>query len=145
MSQHFEIVFSVFLRDDTPADVLAELQWHLGLSTEQPEHLAIDYGEPLLRPSAPSYLPGGESVKLERQHRYTSPSGEHYAWGLYARLFWLDDQWADVWWQVAEWLAPWVEDEGYAGSYREEYEDTPVILLIRNGEAHLREFKREEH
>lgn len=144
MSQHFEIVFSVFLRDDIPADMLAELRWHLGLSTGQPEQLAIDYGEPTLRPNTPSYLPGGESVQLERQHRGTSPSGEHYAWGLYARLFWLDDQWADVWWQVAEWLAPWAEDEGYAGFYREEFEDTPAILLIRNGEVHLHRLKREE-
>src|SRR5690242_4942006 len=124
MSGHFEIVFSVFLRDDTPAAVLDELRWQLGLARERPGQLVIDYDEPQLRPAASSYLPGGETANLERQYRYTAPTGEHYAWGLHVRLFWLDDTWAEVWLQVAEWLAPWAEDDGYAGFFREEADET---------------------
>ncbi|GIH13079.1 hypothetical protein [Rugosimonospora africana] len=88
MSGHFEVVFSVFLRDDTPAEVLAELRWHLGLSPERSPRLTIDDDEPLLSPGTPSYLPGGETATLNRQYRYTSSGGDHYAWGLHARVYW---------------------------------------------------------
>jgi hypothetical protein len=142
VSAHYEVVFSVFLRDDTPADVLAELRWHLGLSPERPPRLAIDRELPLLAPGSPSRLPGGEGASLDRRHRYPSSAVEHYAWSLYARLYWLDDLWAHYWGRVAELLAPWADEDGYAGFFREEFDQTRTFLLFRDGAFHLGESGR---
>jgi hypothetical protein len=139
VSLHYEVVFSLFLRDDLPADVLNELRWHLGLSSERPTRPVIDYEGPQLRPAATSYLPGGETASLQRQYRHSANGTDHYAWGLHVRLFWLDDQWAEVWWQVAAWLAAWADEDGYAGFFREEAEATPTLLVVRGGEPELRE------
>src|SRR6266487_575630 len=111
MSFHYEVVFSLFLRDDIPSGVLDELRWHLGLSTQQPDACAIDYDWPQMRPDERSYLPGGEVAVLRRQYRYSQSGVQHHAWGLYARLFWLDDRWAEAWWQVAAWLAPYADGD----------------------------------
>ncbi|MGX1542965.1 hypothetical protein [Streptomyces adustus] len=60
MSDHFEAVFSCFLRDDTPASVLLALRWHLGLDDEEPEDLDPENSPyPLLVPNNNSRLPGG--------------------------------------------------------------------------------------
>jgi hypothetical protein len=140
MSSHYEMVFSLFLRDDTPGDVLDELRWHLGLSEQRPTISALHTDYPLMRPGD-SYLPGGDVTVLQRQYRYDEmPGVKHYAWGLYARLFWLDDHWAQASWQIANWLAPYVEEDGYAGFFREETDERPTLLVIHGGEAHLRNF-----
>lgn len=144
MSLHYEVVFSLFLRVDTPDEVLAELRWHLGLCTQRPGLWALGYETPVLAPGESSRLAGGESAALSLQYRSGvagSPqtSTEEHAWGLHARLFWLDDQWAEVWWQVVTWLSPYACD-GYAGFYREQDEEQPTSLLIRDGVSYLCEF-----
>jgi hypothetical protein len=139
MSFHYEVVFATFLRDDTPPEVLDELRYHLGFTEDRPQHLAIDYDFPVLQPDEDSYLPGGDHVALRRQYRGRDDKGEHHAWGLHVRLYWLDDQWAEIWWQVVMWLAPHVEDDGYAGHFREQYDEGLTSLIILAGEPHLRE------
>lgn len=44
MSDHYELVFSTFLHDDTPASVLAALRWHMGMddNVKNPEGLDPD-------------------------------------------------------------------------------------------------------
>lgn len=69
MSDHYEVVFSCFLRDDTPESVMAALRWHLGMDAEFPENLDDDEGQlyPLLGPdNHNSSLPGGDVVSLRR-------------------------------------------------------------------------------
>ncbi|WP_394615259.1 hypothetical protein JNUCC0626_36465 [Lentzea sp. JNUCC 0626] len=139
MSLHFEVVYSFFLRDDTPPETLDELRYHLGLSEIRPPNLVVDYDHPVLEPVAESYLPGGEHVALRRQSRGRNRDGEIYAWGLYARLYWVDDQWAEVWWQVAQWLAPYAADDGYGGFYREEQDERPTPFMVSNGELRMDE------
>ncbi|MDT7782948.1 MAG: hypothetical protein QOF58_1367 [Pseudonocardiales bacterium] len=139
MSSHYEVVFSTFLRDDTPPAVLDELRYHLGVTEQRPHNLVIDYDFPVLRPDTDSYLPGGDHVALRRQLRGHHANGEHHAWGLHARLYWLDDQWAEIWWQVVSLLAPHVEDDGYAGHFREEYDERATSLIILGGAPHLSE------
>ncbi|MCG8921546.1 hypothetical protein [Lentzea sp. CC55] len=139
MSFHYEVVFSLFLRENTPAEVLDELRYHLGLAPEPPRNPVLDYDFPVLRPNPDSYLPGGEHAALREQLRGFNDEGDLHAWGLHARLFWLDDQWAEVWWQVVQWLAPHVEDNGYAGFVREEADERPAVLTFHNGEFRLDE------
>jgi hypothetical protein len=143
VSSHYEVVFSLFLRDDTPSVVLDELRWHLGLLTQRPEVCAIEDDWPQLRPNERTYLPGGEVALLQRQYRYSRAGVEHHAWGLYTRQFWLDDHWAAAWWRAAAWLAPHADGDGYAGFFREEGDERPTLLLIRGGEPYLCGFGEE--
>lgn len=136
MSFHYEVTFSLFLRDDTPVEVLDELRWHLGQSSERPEICVVDYDGPVLLPAESSPLAGGEVATLQRQYRFTQNGAEHFSWGVHARLYWLDDHWAEVWWQVATWLAPYADD-GYAGFFREENDEQPTLLLMRSGEPYF--------
>lgn len=140
MGQHFEIVFSLFIRDDAPADILAELRWHLGLSAQRPATLIVDYDEPQLIPDIESnWMPGIETATFTRQHVHTKGDVEHHAWGLYVRVMWGDDRWSEVWWQFATLLAKWAADDGYAGFYRELDDHDPRALVIRNGELEIGE------
>jgi hypothetical protein len=69
MSGHYEVVFSLFLRAETPKAVLDELHWHLGLSSERPDSLVIGTCASELTPNRDSYLPGGCVAILKRQSR----------------------------------------------------------------------------
>ena len=130
MSSHYEVIYSLFLKDDTPDHILAELRWHLGLSPEKPSNLIIDYETPQLAVQTESYLPGDEIAVLKHQNR-TSHSR---AWGLHCRAFWKDDGWAELWWQFAELLAAWADNDGYIGSWREaDHDETPTALVSRGG------------
>jgi hypothetical protein len=137
MSQHYEVVFSMFLRDDTPAGVLDELRWHLGLSAQRPDSCVIAYDVPQMCPAGGNLLPGGEAARLRRQLRYSRAGAAHYAWGLYARLLWPDGQWAEIWQRVAVWLSAHAAQDGYAGFFREEHDERPTLLLVRGGEPYL--------
>ncbi|WP_199444520.1 hypothetical protein [Umezawaea beigongshangensis] len=142
MSQHYEIVFSLFLRDDTPGDVLDELRWHLGADQPAPRAPVVP-GGPHLRPDPGSFLPGGDSASLRRQYRFTRGDQDWHAWGLSARVLWSDDTWAEVWWQFAQWLAPFADEDGYAGFFREETDENPTLLLVRRGEPLLGTFSED--
>jgi hypothetical protein len=133
----YEVTFSLFLRDDTPARVLDELHWHLGLSDQRPDTCVVGYDTPEMFPHEQTYLPGKEVAVLRRQFRYGQGETAHYAWGLHARLFWGDDQLAEVWWQLVGWLAAYADEDGYAGSFREELGEQPTLLLIRGGKPHV--------
>jgi hypothetical protein len=135
VSFHYEIVFALDLRDGTPADVLDELRWHLGLPGDLPASTRLPVAYRLLRPSGQTHLPGGESVRLDRYLKFYG----HFAIGLFARLFWLDDIWAESWFDVVEFLSPHVESEGYAGFYREEFDLIPHLLIYRKGMPYLLE------
>jgi hypothetical protein len=63
--------------------------------------------------------------------------------GLYIRLFWLDGHWEHVCHDVAEFLAPYVDNDGYAGFYREEHESFPTVLLIEGGKPHFRKLEEQ--
>jgi len=138
VSLHYEVVFSLFLRDDTPVEVLDELRWHLGVTDEPPAVRALpDVDWPALRPQEETgWLPGADVAELRRQYRTTRLGVDNYAWALHARCCWYDDERDHVWWDMAAWLAPYAAEEGYAGFYREESEDVPTVLLVRGGRAH---------
>lgn len=132
MSAYYEVVFSLFIRDDTADEELGALRWHLGLSEQRPRECTIDTEYPLLRPHDDSRLPGGDVVAFQRQRVYSGR--REYAWGLHTRLYWLDDVWADHWIEVATWLASLADGDGYAGHFREETDEQPGLLfLVRDG------------
>jgi hypothetical protein len=138
VGNHYEVVFSVFIRDDAPDEVLAELRWHLGLSAERPPALVVDYDGPQLRPDLQSsWMPGSETATLTRQHLYNKGGVEHHAWGLYVRVMWGDDQWSEVWWQFAALLAKWAAEDGYAGFFREYFDQHPTAIVFRNGDFEI--------
>lgn len=133
VSLHYEVVFTCFLRDDTPDTVLAALRWHLGLAPERPAELdAEEHSYPLLSPDPDSRLPGGDFVSLRRQSRGFTPGGELHAWGLFSRNLWLDDMMGDLY-TVLDLLAPHVEEPGYSGYFREEFDTEPTVFTFRDG------------
>lgn len=133
VSLHYEVVFTCFLRDDTPDSVLAALRWHLGLALERPAELdAEEHSYPLLSPDPDSRLPGGDFVSLRRQSRGFTHGGELHAWGLFSRNLWLDDMMGDLC-TVLDLLAPHVEEPGYSGYFREEFDTEPIVFTFRDG------------
>ncbi|MEV6242858.1 hypothetical protein [Lentzea sp. NPDC051838] len=78
-------------------------------------------------------------MALRRQYRGHNLQGEHFTWGLHARLYWLDDEWAEIYGQVVMLLAPHVEENGYAGHFREQLDHRLTTLLIVDGEPQLSE------
>lgn len=124
MSDHYEVVFSCFLSDDTPASVLRALRWHMGVEDERPEDLdAEDHPYPSLLPGS-SPLPGGDTLSLRRTVQEFTESGEGYAWELFARLYWVDDLTLHLD-ALLKLIAPHVVYQGYGGHIRDEY-DTDV-------------------
>ncbi len=133
VSSRYEVVFTCFLRDDTPASVLAALRWHLGKARERPTELDGEtHAYPLLEPDADSRLPGGDFASLTRQARFVTGEGEeHHAWGLFTRNYWLDDDMEELV-TVLDLLAPHVEDPGYGGYFREEDEAEPTAFTFHD-------------
>jgi hypothetical protein len=85
MSDHYEVVFACFLRDDTPDDVLDALRWHLGLLADRPASLDPDeHDEQRLLPDPDTRLPGREFVELRRQERGYLGGETIYEWGRHA-------------------------------------------------------------
>jgi hypothetical protein len=131
MSLRYEVVFSCFLVDDTPAEVLDELRWHLGLPDGP---LTTRDGEdacPLLRPDPDSYLPGGEVAFLRRQMRGTRRGHDIHAWGLFTRNGWHDDAIGEMA-IILDLIAPNVVEDGYGGYFREEYDAEPRAFVFRD-------------
>ncbi|MFF2629479.1 hypothetical protein ACFVUN_27415 [Kitasatospora griseola] len=132
MSLHFEVVIACFLRDDMPDTVLNAVRWHLGLIADRPAGLDADeHMCPMLRPDPDSRLPGGDVASLRRQSRDRA-AGNEFSWGLLSRNYWLDDEMGELA-AILDLLAPHVEEPGYGGFFREEFDGKPTILTFRNG------------
>ncbi|KIQ65719.1 hypothetical protein TR51_18255 [Kitasatospora griseola] len=132
MSLHFEVVITCFLRDDTPDTVLNAVRWHLGLIADRPAGLDADeHMCPMLLPDPDSRLPGGDVASLRRQSRDRA-AGAEFGWGLLSRNYWLDDEMGELA-TILDLLAPHVEEPGYGGFFREEFDGKPTVLTFRNG------------
>ncbi|MEU0834048.1 hypothetical protein [Streptomyces sp. NPDC005969] len=133
MSLHYEVVFACLLRDDTPDAVLDALRWHLGLTPERPAGLdGEERTYPLLSPDPDSRLPGGDFASLQRQSWGFTTSGERHVWGLFSRNLWLDDMMGDLD-PIMGLLAPHVEEPGYGGHFREEFDVEPTVFTFHAG------------
>ncbi|SCL48220.1 hypothetical protein [Micromonospora chersina] len=133
MSLHYEVVFSCFLDDETPPDVLDVLRWHLGMRDERPATLdAEDHPYRLLAPDPDSYLPGGDVASLRRQRVGFTATGERFQWGLHSRNYWLDDDLGELV-SILDLIAPHVVEDGYGGHLREEYDTDLVVFEFRDG------------
>ena len=68
MSDHYEVVFACFLREDTPQSVLDALRWYLGLSEKRPDLLDPDvHFEQRLVSDPDTPLAGGDIAELRLQ------------------------------------------------------------------------------
>jgi hypothetical protein len=133
MSDHYEIVISCFLDEDVPESVLEVLRWHLGLCSQRPPHLdeaAAPY--PVLVPDSDSRLPGGEITRLRRQRLCFGPAGHVHGWGLYARGYYLDDDLGEFY-AILDIVAPHVNDHGYGGHIRNEYDEQDLSIVFFTG------------
>lgn len=117
MSVHYEVVFSCFLRADTPAEVLDALRWHLGLLAEQPADLDPTQ-RALLRADPSSHLPGGDVASLQRQAGGAETAPDTQGWGLFSRTLWPGDA-MDQLSTIMELIAPYVASRGYGGHVRD--------------------------
>lgn len=132
MSDHYEVVFSTFLRDDTPVTVLAALRWHMGIDDEAPDDLdPDDHPYPLLLPGQPR-LPGGDIVSLHRTVQEFTSSGTRYEWELFVRIYGVDDLtlYLDA---LLELIAPHVARRGYGGYIRDEYDIEMTTFNFHDG------------
>ncbi len=119
MSVQYEVVFACFLRDETPAETLDALRWHLGLLADRPPNLsAADHPQRLLCPDPASGLPGGDVASLQLQRLTVADDGQARAWGLYSRTLWPDDALSGLA-AVLELIAANVAESGYGGYYRD--------------------------
>lgn len=133
VSLHYEVVFNCFLRRHTPEPVLTALRWHLELDRERPADLDPEiHTFPLLAPDPDSRLPGGDIASLRLQSRGFAAGGELRAWGLLSRNYWLDDDLGELV-TILDLLAPHVEEPGFGGYFREEYDTELTVLTFRNG------------
>ncbi|WP_042369598.1 hypothetical protein [Streptacidiphilus neutrinimicus] len=133
MSLHFEVVFTCFLRDDTPNEVLDALRWHLGLLPDRPAGIDPDeHTYPVLVPDPDGRLPGGDVASLQRQSRGFAAGRELHAWGLFSRNLWLDDEMGELV-TILDLVAPHVDEPGYGGFFREEYDAEPTVFTFNNG------------
>lgn len=133
VSLHYEVVFACYLRDDIPESVLNALRWHLGMDVERPANLDADeHPYPLLAPDPDGWLPGGDFASLRRQSRGFTATGERHAWGLFTRNYWLDDDMGGLA-TILDLLAPYVEEDGYGGHFREEYDTELTAFVFRDG------------
>ncbi|HXW45460.1 MAG TPA: hypothetical protein VEL03_11775 [Streptosporangiaceae bacterium] len=117
MSVQYEVVFSCFLRDDTPAAILDCLRWHLGQQAERPPYLD-DSQRALLRPDPASRLPGGDVASLQLQAGRSEAGDAGPVWGLFSRSLWPDDA-LDQLSTIMELIAPHVARQGYGGYFRD--------------------------
>ncbi|MFE4698928.1 hypothetical protein ACFRIC_17850 [Streptomyces sp. NPDC056738] len=130
MSIRYEMVFTCFLRDDTPESVLDALRWYMGLRADRPEPVGNDeYPHPLLTPNSDSstHLAGGELAHLVHQSR-----GSRDVWGLFVRVLWPDAILEEAV-AILELLAPHVDEPGYGGYFREEADAWPSVYMFREG------------
>ncbi|MFD3437551.1 hypothetical protein ACFWU3_08600 [Streptomyces sp. NPDC058685] len=133
MSDHYEVVFSCFLRDDTPASVMNDLRWHLGMDAEDPEDLDDGQLRPLLAPGNDnSRIPGGDIVSLRRTVQGFTQSGERYEWELFARNDWIDDSMLYLR-DLLDLLAPHIAHPGYGGHFRDCYDTAVTVFDFRDG------------
>jgi hypothetical protein len=133
VSLHFEVVFTCFLRDNTPDTVLEALRWHLDMVPERPSGLDADaHPYPVLTPDPDGRLPGGDFASLRRQSRGFAAGQALYAWGLFSRNSWKDDEMGELV-TILDLLAPYVEEPGYGGYFREEYDSEPTVFTFQNG------------
>ncbi len=132
MSDHYELVFSSFLRDDTPASVLAALRWHMGMDDEDPEDLdRDDHPYPLLlRGQSP--LPGGDNVSLRRSVPESTSSGTPYGWELFVRIYWVDDLTLHLD-ALLQLIAPHVVRRGYGGYIRDVHDTEVETFKFHDG------------
>ncbi len=119
MSVQYELVLACFLRDETPAETLDALRWHLGLLDERPPGVsAAANPSRLLCPDPASALPGGDIAALRHQRQTLADGGQAQAWGLYSRTVWPDDA-LPAFAAVLELVAGHVAEGGYGGYYRD--------------------------
>ncbi|MFI2379460.1 hypothetical protein ACH5AO_31065 [Streptomyces sp. NPDC018964] len=133
MSEHYEVVLSCFLRDDTPAPVLAALRWHMGVDDDCPDAWdPDDHPYPLLLTGDHSRLPGGDTASLRRTVQEFTTSGERYEWELFARKDWVDDLvlHLDAFLRL---IAPHVVSSGYGGHIRHVYETEVKPFTFHDG------------
>ncbi|MGW2825910.1 hypothetical protein ACWC24_33625 [Streptomyces sp. NPDC001443] len=130
MSMRYEMVFTCFLKDDTPESVLDSLRWHMGLRADPPGSVGTDaYPHPLLTPKSGSdtHLAGGELARLVHQSR-----GSRDVWGLFVRVLWPDDILEEAV-SILELLAPHVDEPGYGGYFHAEADAWPSVYMFREG------------
>jgi hypothetical protein len=117
MSLHFEWTLSLRLRPDVPAQFVDELRYHLGLSGREPEApTLVCSGPALVTAGDGDELAGGPVARLVRQQPGSGPA----TWGVFARVFVLDDAMYELVQIVPPWLARWSLTEGWIGFAREE-------------------------
>jgi hypothetical protein len=129
---HYEWTLSLRLRPDVPDEFLGEVRYHLGLSELAPAAPTLECaGAALVTAGDGDELAGGAIARLVRQQHGSGPA----AWGLFARVFVLDDAMYDLVQIVPPWLARWSLTEGWIGFAREEL-DLDVWLNFYAAQGH---------
>ena len=148
MSLHYEFMLAFDLREDTPADVIAFLQYLTRTEDSAydaaPPAPITDYYEPddsswrelLQSPSALSYGAGAAFALLAVAPEWRQRI-KRTQYTLTIRAEALDDDFYQLWWPMLGWLAPYSATEGWVGYYREEGDQQPTLLYFEQGHVYL--------
>ena len=133
VSLHYELVLSLWLRPDTPAEYVDELRYHLGMTDESPG--ALELADRVFAGGGDDYLTGGIIATLKLAQPFANRPA---AWGLHVRTFVLDDSMYELLTVVPPWLARWSATQGWIGFAREEMSlDIWLNFDAANGHAYL--------
>lgn len=127
-----ELALNVTLRPDTPAEVIAVLQYMAGIGDEpavKPGHEFFDASRwPVLFICGSAYFDNLQGRPLMERDEYTGN------WQLrsWANLKNYDGEIE----KFADWIAPYVATDHPAGWQRHEEAFSPTILLFHSGRAH---------
>lgn len=132
MSFHYEVVVSIYLREEIAESVVPEVRWHCGLGPP-PEDLMFSDAH-VFGAEDVSYVPGGDVTRLAQD------TGTSWGpmWGLFVRRFMLDDGFYELLSPICQLLAA-VAVDGFAGFWREEADFLPTILVVRGGHTYFAE------
>ena len=132
MSLHYEWVISLRLRQDLPADALAEVRWHLGLEHSPPATRKLDESPPVFVEPETGWMPGGHLAVLKEQD---SPDGPSL--GMFVRTLVLDDGMYELLEKVPRWFAGVSATEGWIGMAREEMNlEVWLNFYVQGGQAY---------
>ena len=142
MGMYTELCIGVEFKKETPSDVIAVIS------------IMATGDNPFVRESIPESVRGHKLLSVERP--WILQSGGSYYFDAKPCLVWQKDTitdtyfltvWTNIknysgeWEAFLEFIAPWLETQGFIGHYRYEECDEPTLLYSENGTIRFRKIE----
>ncbi len=149
MSDHYDLFFTFDLKQDLPVTVTKALDYVLGKETEldnllHDEKFSVETWKNLLvlPRNEMHYFPGHTvsilSTRVSRNLSESDGGGKEYRKTITFRFDMHDDTLFGVFLLFLDWIAPYIETEGYIGYYVSSGNHFyPTLILCHNGQLEL--------